>query len=80
MRTLIDIPEDDIAALDDFARRKGLSRAAVVRDAVRMFLTRRDGADWIARGRGYWQHRGELVAEMRQPLPDESAPGEEADV
>ncbi len=34
MRTLVDIPEDDIRWLDDRATEQGKSRAAIVREAV----------------------------------------------
>ena len=40
MRTLIDIAETQIDALDELARARAQSRAALVREAVADFLTR----------------------------------------
>lgn len=55
MRVLIDLPESDLAALDALAKRKGRSRAAEVREAVRRHLDQRSGTDWIERGFGAWR-------------------------
>lgn len=54
MRTLIDLKEEDIAALDEQAQREGVSRAAIMRRAIAEFLgrTRRSGADT---GFGAWK-------------------------
>ncbi len=41
MRTLIDVPEPQIRALDVLARDAGSSRAAVIRQAIDAFLTAR---------------------------------------
>lgn len=60
MRTLIDIPDDDVERLDELARRHNRSRAAEVREAVHAYLRGRSGKDWIARGRGYWKQRNDL--------------------
>ena len=60
MRILIDIPDDDVASLDDLARRNNGSRAAEVREAVRLYLRGRAGGDWIERGRGYWKDRDDI--------------------
>ncbi len=40
MRTLIDIPEYYVAALDLLRRRRGVSRSAVIREAVHDYLDR----------------------------------------
>jgi metal-responsive CopG/Arc/MetJ family transcriptional regulator len=55
VRVLIDLPESDLAALDALAKRKGRSRAAEVREAVRRHLDQRSGTDWIERGFGAWR-------------------------
>jgi predicted transcriptional regulator len=60
VRTLVDIPDDDIDRLDALAARSGRSRAAEIREAVRAHLLRKSGQDWIARGAGYWQGRNDL--------------------
>lgn len=38
MRTIVDLPKEQIAALDSYAKAKGISRAAVVREAVATYL------------------------------------------
>jgi len=60
MRFLADIPDEDIAELDALARRHNRSRAAEVREAVRLYLRGRKGNDWIARGCGYWKDRADI--------------------
>ena len=45
MRTLVDIPEYDLNALDDLSRHRRLSRAEVIRAAIREYLVRHRGAD-----------------------------------
>jgi len=40
MRTLVDIPEHDVAALDEVRRRRHISRSAIIREAVRDYLGR----------------------------------------
>lgn len=59
MRTLVDIPDDDIAWLDRRAAEQGKSRAALVREAVAAFRAE-VGGDWIARGAGYWRERRDI--------------------
>jgi predicted transcriptional regulator len=38
MRTLVDLPEADIRALDALGERRRVSRAKIIREAVSMFL------------------------------------------
>jgi metal-responsive CopG/Arc/MetJ family transcriptional regulator len=38
VRTIVDIPKEQIQALDTYAKSKGISRAAVVREAVATYL------------------------------------------
>jgi Ribbon-helix-helix protein, copG family len=38
MRTIVDLPKEQIEALDTYAKAKGVSRAAVVREAVATYL------------------------------------------
>lgn len=59
MRTLVDIPEDDIRWLDRKAAERGKSRAAVVREAVSAYRAKAS-KDWIARGAGYWKDRDDI--------------------
>ncbi len=38
MRTIVDLPKEQIEALDTYAKSKGISRAAAVREAVATYL------------------------------------------
>ncbi len=38
MRTIIDLPKEQIEALDSYAKSKGISRAAAVRESVAAYL------------------------------------------
>ena len=63
MRTLVDIPEEDIRWLDTNAVEQGKSRAALVREAVSIFRAQTVPADdksWIDRGFGIWQDRTDI--------------------
>lgn len=74
MRTIVDIPEDDIRWLDEQASTRGTSRTALVREAVEAF--RAASGDEAARRRaalnagfGAWKHRtdiGDAVAWQRR--------------
>lgn len=59
-RILADLPDEDIEKLDALAARSGRSRAAEIREAVRLHLLRRSGTDWIANGCGYWRDRADI--------------------
>jgi Arc/MetJ-type ribon-helix-helix transcriptional regulator len=61
MRILTDIPDEDISELDAWASKRKTSRAAAIRDAVKLFLVQNaDNKDWIRRGRGYWKDRKDI--------------------
>jgi predicted transcriptional regulator len=58
MRILTDIPDEDIKKLDALAARDKRSRAAAIRDAVKLYLVQNsDSRDWIERGYGFWAGR-----------------------
>ena len=57
MRTLIDLPEDQLRALGEIGRRTRRSRAAVIRDAVADYLASRRG-DTEAAAFGLWGAKG----------------------
>ena len=59
MRTLVDIPDDDIEWLDRKAAEEGKSRTALVREAVEAYREARSG-DWIDRGFGLWKGRSDI--------------------
>ncbi len=61
MRTLVDIPEEDIAKLDALAAKEKRSRASTIRDAVKLYLVQSaDNKDWIERGYGLWADRDDI--------------------
>jgi len=72
-RILADLPEEDVAALDQLAARNHRSRAAEIREAVDLYLRRRADRSWIRRGQGYWKDRtdiGDAVAYQRRMRED----------
>lgn len=79
-RILADLPDDDIAKLDARAAEQGKSRAALVREAVRLFLVQGDRSnDWIERYAGIWADRDDIpdgvdyqraIREDRRPYED----------
>ncbi|GGZ91392.1 ribbon-helix-helix domain-containing protein [Novosphingobium arvoryzae] len=80
MRTLVDIPDEDIEKLDALAKRHGKSRAAEIREAIRMHLVQNaDNKDWIRRGAGYWKHRSDIgdAVEYQRALREDRTPYED---
>lgn len=60
-RILADLPDDDIEKLDARAAARGTSRAAMLREAVKLYLTQQEsGGDWVKRGAGYWKDRTDI--------------------
>ena len=57
MRTIVDIPDQDIQGLDALCSREQISRAEAVRRAVADYLARHKGDDDAAFG--LWQERGQ---------------------
>ena len=51
MRTIVDLPDEKIKALDSYARAKVISRAAAVREAVATYLPSKQKK----RDLNYWQ-------------------------
>lgn len=60
MRTIVDIPDEDIERLDVLAGASRRSRAAEIREAVEEYIARRSGIEWIRRGAGYWKGRDDI--------------------
>ena len=59
MRFLADIPDDDVKWLDQLAREKGKSRAAVLREAVATYRAE-NAADGIEKYFGIWKDRTDI--------------------
>ncbi len=72
MRTIVDIPEQDIRALDRCAKRERVSRAEMVRRAVRGFVSEQK-TDPLERYFGLWKDRDDIGDGLtyQQALRDE---------
>ncbi len=80
MRILTDIPDEDIEKLDALAKRQGKSRAAEIREAIKLHLVHNaDNKDWIARGAGYWKHRTDIgdAIEYQRAMREDRTPYED---
>jgi hypothetical protein len=50
MRTIVDLPDEQIKALDAYAKEKGISRAAAVRESVAAYIPakkKKKKVDWL---------------------------------
>lgn len=77
MRILTDIPDEYIEKLDALAAREKRSRAAAIRDAVRLYLVQNSGnKEWIARGAGYWKGREDIgdAIEYQRAMREDRTP------
>jgi metal-responsive CopG/Arc/MetJ family transcriptional regulator len=69
-RTLIDIPEADLQAAGEVAERQGVSRAAVIREAVSAYLAAHPHKP-AAEAFGLWGTRGPDGVSLQRQLRDE---------
>lgn len=80
MRILTEIPDEDLKELDALASRKKSSRAAAIRDAVKLYLVHNaDNQDWIERGYGYWKGRVDVddAVEYQRAMREDRTPYED---
>jgi predicted transcriptional regulator len=80
MRILTEIPDDDVEKLDALASKKKSSRAAAIRDAVKLYLVHNaDNQDWITRGAGLWKHKTDIgdAVEYQRAMREERRPYED---
>lgn len=79
MRTLVDIPDKDIEELDALAAASKRSRAAEIREAVRLYIERKSNNDWIWRGAGYWKDRTDIgdAVEYQRAMREDRTPYDE---
>ena len=80
MRILTEIPDEAVERLDALASSKKRSRAAAIRDAVKLYLVHNsDNRDWIERGFGYWAGRVDVgdPLEYQRALREDRTPYEE---
>ncbi len=75
-RILADLPDEDIERLDALAAQTKRSRAAAIREAVKLYLSQSGNNDWIRRGAGYWKDRddiGDAVEYQRRMREDRTS-------
>ena len=80
MRVLADIPEEDLKKLDALAARQKRSRAAAMRDAVKLYLAQNDNSkDWIERWAGLWKDRDDIPdgVEYQRAMREDRRPYED---
>lgn len=62
MRILTDIPDHDLEKLDALAAKGKRSRAAAIREAIKLYLMQNgDDRGWIERGYGLWADRDDIA-------------------
>lgn len=59
MRTIVDIPKEDVRRLDQLARRRRVSRAQIVREAVK-FYSIQQSPDPLDAAFGIWKDRKDI--------------------
>jgi predicted transcriptional regulator len=80
VRILTDIPDEDIQKLDALAAKSKRSRAATIRDAVKLYLVQNDdGNDWIERWAGLWKDRDDIgdAVEYQRAMREDRRPYED---
>lgn len=70
MRTIIDLPEDQLEALDGICRRERISRAEAIRRGVAL-LIREGGSVDVRAAFGLWRERAEDGLAYQQRLREE---------
>ena len=71
MRTIVDLPDEQIRALDAYSKKYGISRAEAVRRAVASFLPKRRQGRLDFRNDpafGYWKNRDVDSVEYQRTL------------
>jgi len=80
MRILTDIPDEDIKKLDALAAKGKRSRAAEIREAVKLYLVQNtDNNDWIERYAGLWEGRDDIgdAVEYQRAMREDRRPYED---
>lgn len=76
MRTIIDLPEEQLAALDGICRREQISRAEAIRRAVALFVRQRGaGASGLAFGLWRDTRRGDGLRYQQRLRREWGRPG-----
>ena len=67
MRTIIEVPGDQLQALDTICKREKISRAEVIRRAIAEMVSRQRSSG-AARAFGIWKDRAETGLEYQERL------------
>jgi len=70
MRTIIELPAEQVIDLDALCRREGISRAEAIRRAVAMMLTERSKGE-AAGAFGLWRGRSDDAQAVQDQLRNE---------
>jgi len=70
MRTLVDIPDGELYALDSLSKSRSLSRAELVRQAIRAFIAA-NPAEPKRDGFGLWAHKKRDGLKYQQEIRSE---------
>lgn len=79
-RILADLPDEDLEKLDALAANAKRSRASLLREAVRLFLVRKDDdRSWIDRGYGFWADKDDIPdgVEYQRAMREDRTPYDE---
>jgi predicted transcriptional regulator len=80
VRILTEIPDEDIQKLDAIAAKSKRSRAAAIREAVKLYLVQNgDDRSWIDRGYGLWADRDDIgdAVEYQRAMREDRRPYED---
>ncbi len=70
MRTLVDIPEDDLSLLNKISRERQISRAELVRTAISSYLEPHRGAAEVS-AFGLWRNTAEDGVAYQERMREE---------
>lgn len=80
-RILADLADEEIVRLDRIARERGMSRAAVLREAVSAYTKQpaSDDNSWIERWAGLWADRNDIPdgVEYQRAMREDRRPYDE---
>ena len=71
MKTIVDLPEEQIELLERIGREEHRSRASLIRQAIDLFLEQRRPTGTDRPGFGLWQNRGVDGLEYQRQLREE---------
>lgn len=69
MRTIVDIPDETLPRLDQWAKKQDMSRAAVIREAIALYLEKKPESEDAAFG--LWKERKLDGLDVQKSLRDE---------